>query len=51
MKVIDVWGDASALNHSSYEQHFYITQAVHILTRCLTKDNVEEHGQGGHMNY
>ncbi|XP_062507902.1 telomere length regulation protein TEL2 homolog [Corticium candelabrum] len=45
MKVIDVWGDASALNHSSYEQHFYITQAVHILTRCLTKDNVEEHGQ------
>ncbi|XP_031844079.2 clathrin interactor lqfR isoform X1 [Nomia melanderi] len=34
MKLLDVWGDRSALNHTSVEQHKYITK---LLVMCLKK--------------
>ncbi|CAL7945760.1 unnamed protein product [Xylocopa violacea] len=34
IKLLDVWGDKSALNHTSLEQHKYITKLIII---CITK--------------
>ncbi|XP_076302235.1 clathrin interactor lqfR isoform X2 [Lasioglossum baleicum] len=34
MKLLDIWGDRSALNHTSVEQHKYITK---LIVMCLRK--------------
>nr|XP_034191969.1 telomere length regulation protein TEL2 homolog isoform X2 [Osmia lignaria] len=34
MKLLDVWGDKSALNHTSLEQHTYITK---LIIMCIRK--------------
>ncbi|KAI4501191.1 hypothetical protein M0802_003564 [Mischocyttarus mexicanus] len=40
IKLLDVWGDKSALNHTSIEQHKYITKLI-ILAITVIKDNIK----------
>lgn len=40
IKLLDVWGDKSALNHISMEQHKYITKLI-ILAITAVKDNMK----------
>nr|XP_050850642.1 telomere length regulation protein TEL2 homolog isoform X1 [Vespula vulgaris] len=39
IKLLDVWGDKSALNHTSMEQHKYITKLI-ILAITVVKNNM-----------
>lgn len=43
LELIQVWGDQSSLNHTSYEQHFYLTQAVLISMAFITDNQKLEH--------
>ncbi|XP_047351772.1 telomere length regulation protein TEL2 homolog isoform X1 [Vespa velutina] len=40
IKLLDVWGDKSALNHTSMEQHKYITKLI-ILAITVVKNNIK----------
>ena len=46
-RVLEVWGDRSALKHSSYEQHKYITKAILIALAFISKEDANElkHGK------
>ena len=46
MEIIQVWGDKSSLNHISYEQHFYLTQALIICMAFITDKQKEENKDG-----
>lgn len=35
LKLLDVWGDKSAINHTSFEQHLYITKLIILSIRSL----------------
>ena len=37
-KLLQVWGSASALQHTSYDQHVYITKAILISISFLDQD-------------
>ncbi|XP_014219643.1 telomere length regulation protein TEL2 homolog [Copidosoma floridanum] len=37
--LLDVWGDKSALNHTTFEQHLYITKIILLAVRCA-KDSL-----------
>ncbi|CAH1794474.1 unnamed protein product [Owenia fusiformis] len=42
MTLLDVWGDSSALKHTSYDQHLYISQAIMVcLAFVSTKEKLE----------
>ncbi|XP_053386091.1 telomere length regulation protein TEL2 homolog [Mercenaria mercenaria] len=43
LELIQVWGDQSSLNHTSYEQHYYLTQAFVICMAFLTENHKQEH--------
>ena len=38
-KLLQVWGDVSALQHTSCEQHLYITKAILVCTSFIDEDN------------
>lgn len=40
--LINVWGDASALRHTSYEQHHYISRAIVICAGFITEKDDEK---------
>ena len=46
-RILEVWGDRSALKHSSYEQHKYITKAILIALAFTSKEDAAElkHGR------
>ena len=46
LEVLQVWGDKSSLNHISYEQHFYLTQALIICMAFITDKQKEENKDG-----
>ena len=41
-----MWGDKSSLNHISYKQHFYLTQALIICMAFITDKQKEENKDG-----
>lgn len=43
LELIQVWGDQSSLNHTSYEQHYYLTQAFVICVAFLTESHKQQH--------
>ncbi|KAL4239491.1 TEL2 [Mactra antiquata] len=43
LELVQVWGDRSSLNHISYEQHYYITQALVICVAFITESQKHEH--------
>ena len=38
LTLLDVWGDSSAVKHTSYEQHLYITKALLVCLAFLTDE-------------
>jgi telomere length regulation protein len=44
--LLDVWGDASTLRHTSYEQHLYISKAI-IVCLAYTTDKDKAALKGG----
>ena len=46
LELIQVWGDHSSLSHTSYEQHYYLTQAFVICVAFLTEHHKQEHKDG-----
>ncbi|WAQ97137.1 TELO2-like protein [Mya arenaria] len=42
-ELVQVWGDESAMRHTSYEQHVYLTQALVISIAFLTESLKHEH--------
>ena len=51
-RVLEVWGDRSALKHTSYEQHKYITKAILIALAFTSSSNVAQLKHGTfHLHY
>ena len=46
MELLQVWGDKSFLNHTSYEQHHYLTQALILCMAHITEQQTQEHKDG-----
>lgn len=42
LEIVQVWSDKSSINHISYEQHFYLTQALIICMVFITEQQKEE---------
>ncbi|XP_031784859.1 telomere length regulation protein TEL2 homolog isoform X1 [Nasonia vitripennis] len=35
INLLDVWGDQSALNHTTFDQHLYITKLIILSVKCM----------------
>lgn len=44
--LLSVWGDSSAIRHTSPEQHLYITKALFICLGFLSEKDKEGHKEG-----
>lgn len=38
VKLLEVWGDQSALNHTTFDQHFYITKLIVLAVKSMRKN-------------
>ncbi|XP_077980481.1 telomere length regulation protein TEL2 homolog [Glandiceps talaboti] len=41
--LLEVWGDSSAIRHTSYDQHVYITKAILISIGHLNMKDIQQH--------
>lgn len=46
LSLLEVWGDASSVKHTAYEQHRYISQAVLICVGHLNSQEKEAYKDG-----
>jgi hypothetical protein len=44
--LLSVWGDGSAIRHTSPEQHLYLTRALFICMGYLTDTDKQTHKDG-----
>ena len=51
MELLQVWGDKSFLNHTSYEQHHYLTQALILCMAHITEQQTQEHKDGRELMF
>lgn len=42
LELIKIWGDKSALNHTPYEQHYYISKLIVVGVVCLSNLTLDE---------
>lgn len=42
LELIQIWGDKSALIHTSFEQHYYLSKLIVIGTTCLSNITLDE---------